>query len=237
MNARFEPSHIESIAELTVERVAVDLEAIASNSGKLSGIRWERREIAGMTDAEISAYLMGLRSLATSFADWLEGYLSERSAIDEENQEVARILSRVGATCKRIDSEIAGAEGECFQRRHAGKRIFSGRFRKLNETISEIRAFRVRVQDFALSHRGTKESCELARSWIESGSRQSVFKYLLKLEYTPITHEERAAAERTKMEHDALDHLLNNIRKAYIATLDRKSTPYRIEQPAGRVAA
>ena len=60
----FTPAHIAILAEKLRWYIESDLDHIAQNSGRVSGIRWSERELNKLSDGEITAYLAGIRSAA-----------------------------------------------------------------------------------------------------------------------------------------------------------------------------
>lgn len=229
-NAKFTVAHAERIAEKLRDDLDHDLDAIASNDGHVSVYGWGRRPVAELTDAEVSAFLCGLRSLAMAFGDWL----GESGVIEYERHSDGRSdlypIRKHAATCEQIDEDIAGAEGECFHRRRPEKHAFPGRLRKYNETIARIRQFRVDLAAEYTAGLLSREKYSLqaasdrSHSWA-STSHYEISRWLSKQEHSTagLTEEQRAAWHRTKAELHALERVCKRVRDAYSKQIRQES--------------
>jgi hypothetical protein len=242
----FTAQHAERIAEKLRDDLNHDLRSIAGNDGDIAGFHWSRRKVAELSDAEIAAYLSGLRAMAMNFADWLE----HSGAIEYERQRDGMsdqaVIRRHGATCSRIDHDIAGAEGECLHRRHPERHAFAGRLRKFNEVIARIRQFRVELA--AAYHAGCiwrerwslKGASDFAYQWQMSGHAE-IRQWLSKLEYSThgLDEQQREAWQRTNAELYSLNRECDRVRHAYSEQLRRESdaTFGRFAAPAGERSA
>jgi len=234
--SRWNVEHIERLAERLAENLAWDLEQIADNRGRLTGIAWSEIRVEEMSDVEIASFLRGFRAFAMAQADWLLETIAP-SLPDGDDEAAAKVIRHHCVTPDQIDQEIAGAEGECLHRRHPKKHVFSGRLRKLNETIARIRDFRVRVSDEDSKNYGSDAARNLAQTWYSgpSGAFSEVCDFIRKLDFTRLDEEQRAARARVKMEHEALQRLIARVREAAHQRVKRE-TERLFARPNGRVA-
>lgn len=208
----FTQAHIKSMAAKLSESLGDKLDEIAENRGmlKVGGVR---RDVAELTDGEIAGVLAGLYEIASSFADWLESSL----AVDDD--EARRELVRAEVTYQQIESEIAGAAGESFFRRHSEKHAFAGRLRKMNETVRTIRQFRMKLRDLdrvALSTEAKKTASDFAFTWFEGGTYSEIERLLLTLKWkVGLGDDERDAMTVANRELESLKRLITRVRKVY----------------------
>jgi SpoVK/Ycf46/Vps4 family AAA+-type ATPase len=210
--AKFTLGHLERMAEQFTDFLEDDLHSIARNRGRISGHGYaEHRLIEQASDEEIACHLFGLRSLATSLADWLEGTMpASFEGHEDPFKDAHAALRRHGFTYDQLDALFAGVHGECLHRRHPQKPAFPGRLRKLNETIARIRAFRVALND---AEHSSDAAADLGYTWHTSGAHEQVFKLLLKLEWADLDDAQRAAWKRCKLEERALGSLITAVRE------------------------
>lgn len=229
-SATFTPAHAERIAEKLRDDLNHELDAIASNEGHVSAWGWSRRAVAEMTETEVSAYLAGVRAGAMNIADWLENAGAIEYERGKDGWSDQYPIRKHGATCSVVDEDIAGAEGECFHRRHPQKHAFAGRLRKFNENLARIRQFRVDLA--AVYHAGLlsrekwslKDASDFACQWA-IGPLRELRDWLSKLEHSSkgLDDEQRAAWHRVKAELHASDRAAMRVRNAYTDQLHRES--------------
>ncbi len=230
MNSTFTAAHAEALAEKLRHDLDYDLRAIARNDGHVSGFHWSRRAVGEMTDAEVIAYLAGIRCLAMNFTDWLESSGAIEYERGKDGMSDLYPVRKHNATCDAVDEDIAGAEGECFHRRHPERHAFAGRLRKFNEQIARIRQFRV---DLATAyHAGCvsreeyslKAASDVAFGW-QMGQHSELRQWLSKLEFSRhgLDEEQRLAWSRTQGELRALSRECDRVRHCYGDQLRRES--------------
>ena len=212
----FTQAHIKSMAAKLSESLGDKLDDIAQNRGalKVGGVR---RDVAELSDGEISGVLAGLYEIASSFADWME------SSMAMDDDESRRELVRADVTYAQIESEIDGAAGESFFRRHPEKHAFAGRLRKMNETVRTIREFRSKLRDLdraALSTEAKKTASDFAYSWYEDGATSEIERMLAKVKWkVGLSDDEREAMTVATRELESLKRLITRVRDSYSTRL------------------
>lgn len=190
--ATFTKDHIASMAERIRHMLEHTLDSVAANRGRIYGLG-QFTEVSALSEDQLRAVLLGLYDGVTGMASWLEESLAE----DEESLAEVR---RHGATQRQIEEDILGAEGECLYRRSPEKNAFRGNLRKLNAAISEVRGFRVKLEDLPLASDAARDA---AFQWEISEAQRRIYRLVLENERG--TEDQRNAAKRLKLERASLD--------------------------------